>query len=255
MKPIYTNPQRSLTTALCVATLLIATSPSATPFGDNDGGLDLPGMQDPGTMPPGDAENSTNNNEQQENLYTLGTIPVAGADTVVVGVPDAAVGRVVIGGDPLISMSVATSTDINSSTQAAQSSGLGVMASVGVGEVSLQGGLLLPAQSLFERYLQSPVDATVTLSFLIVDSDPKASLEALLNSNVMLDQWRAVDDPSALNLDSFALLVQNKADLLGPNGEDTRVTWLVATLDSLGGLHYSAARVSTLGGPIEVVTH
>lgn len=249
MKPIHTNNRRSLTTALCVATLLIATSPTATPFGDNDGGLDLPGLQDPGpggSGGPGDQQSSQGSG--------LSIVSLAGADTIVVEASDAALGRVTISADEGQALSIDTSAASNSATQATQSSGLGVSAAAEQGQVALQGGLQLPELSPFGRHLHSPVDTVASIAFVVVDSDPTASLGALLNNNVLLDQWHSVAAPVALDLDEFAQLVQLKAATLAPNGEDVRVTWVVGTLDSAGQMHITAARVSTLGGPIEVVT-
>ena len=249
MKPMHTNHRRSLTSALCVATLLIATSPAATPFGDNDGGLDLPGLQDPGPTGsggPGDQQSSQGSG--------LSIVSLAGTDTIIVEASDTAMGRVTISADEGQALSIDTSAATNAATQASQTSGLGVSAAAEQGQVALQGGLLLPEQSPFGRHLHSPADAVATVAFVLVDSDPAASLGALLNSNVLLDQWHPVADPAALDLDEFAQLVQTKASMLSPNGEDVRVSWVVGTVDSTGQLHFTATRVSTLGGPIEVVT-
>lgn len=253
MKPTFTTYRHSLTTAICVATLLVASSPTATPFGDNDGGLDLPGLQDPGT--PGSGGSGGSSNQQSDPGNAFGVVSLAGADTVVVETSDPARGRVTISTDQPVPLSIATSADSGSGSAAAQSAGQGVSAAVEQGQVSLQGSAVLPGTSPYLRQLLSPADAQTSLSLILVDSDPGASLAALLNGNVLLDQWRLVDDPVALDLDGFAQLIQNQAGSLAASGEDVRVTWLIATIDSSGQLHFTATRVSTLGGSIEVSTN
>jgi len=258
MRTTNTTHRHSLTTTIWIVTLLVAASPVATPFGDNDGGLDLPGMQEPGNSGPGNGSggggSGGTSNQSSAPGSTFGVITVSGSDILVVETPDPVRGQLTLSTDLPISMSIVTTSTSGGEAQATQSTGDGVSASSDGVAIILQGGASLPAESQYDRHLVGPVDAAVSVALLLVDSDPGAGLDALLDGEVMLDDWRLVDVPGSLDLDEFAGWATKKAGKLSPTGADVRVTWVIATLDSQGELHLSAARVSTQGGEIEVIT-
>jgi hypothetical protein len=250
MKPTYATHRPFLTTTLSIVALLVATCPVATPFGDNDGGLDLPGMQDSDT---GDGSGDTSNQSTSPE-DTLGVVSLAGADIMIVETVDPVRGKISLSTDLSVAMSFDTDPTTADQAQATQSTGDGLTAASEGMAVSIQGGITLPAQSPYDRHLIGPADAAASVSLIVVDSDPGASLDAMLDGNVLLDDLHLVSVPTSLDLDEFAGWVAKKAAMLSPTGAEVKVTWVIASIDSLGELHLAAARVSTLGGDIEVIT-
>lgn len=100
---------------------------------------------------------------------------------------------------------------------------------------------------VLDSTLLLPGDITTGQAFLVIDHDSSASLGGLLAGGVALDAVQRTPLAPALDLDHFAAL----AGAYLPAGY--HVSWVVFSVDSLGTVHRTTARVSSDGGATEVL--
>lgn len=232
-----------LSALLCAVTLF---APVATPFGDNDGGLDLPTTHGAGAGGSGESSNNMSEGASGGEPTSIGDAPVLvfgqggideglREDAGTLRFEDAILGEQGdLGGDE--------------PTNDLQLGGDDAAASQDASGVAIQGSLTVPAELVGSASLLPPSLSAANAALIVVDSDPDASLDELLAGQVALDSWHLTGVPTALDVGRFADL----ATQLGPG---VQVTFLVASLDLQGGLHLSGVRVDTSDGQVEFATH